>query len=644
MSTDPQTFGYRVEPIPPGTVSLPPMKHVDQGISLTEEKYSQAVEQGLFEAPGVQFLATYRASTGLYEIRARDGIMRFERLKTPDGRVIFRIDSIEGKIPISNTDGTIANTLAEEVRLAGGPFKPVTAENTSYPDILRRISQLFDSPKSPDMVYIPWSKADPNHPGTGSHGIPDITQSRAPLFMSGPGIRAGGEAVDKLVKVEDIAPTIAQFLGIKPILGRNSAGVPTMQFLKWQDGHSVASSIADARAGAEPYGTAERAVVFVLDGANHQVLMDELEKGNLPNIKRLYDRGVRFKYGHLAEYPTVTYANHTSITTGASPGHTGVPNNSWFERLTQKEQLITDGSQFNAFRTGRHGDSQSETLYEAVARSFPGSDTVALNEPSGRGSTVGTLEMTGYSKILRHGFGIIKNMMWGKKHVTDPVYGKEKEWKKTSTQDNLGVAIGRAMMGTKNPPKLSVFELSISDTFGHYDGPQSERSRAAMQECDRQIGALLSDMDKKGLTEKTMFVLTADHGMEHQSLNKNELGGWKEALKRLSDNGVKTVESTRFVYIKNVLLKLMGPQPRVGVSSQLAVQVFNDDTDKNGNHFPIANAKVKFTDASGNVISTITDANGIARLQISPGAAGAAQVEVVHPDFTVERQQVVVAP
>jgi hypothetical protein len=634
-------LGYYEQPIPADARWLPPVQQGDQGISPSERPDAERAIAALFaRAGGVNWIATYAQDTGLYEIRSRTGSLKWSRWATPDGRIMYRVESITGQNPVTNTDPRAMRTLAEEQAAAGGYGKPVPANRTSYPDMLQRISQLFDSRRAPDFVYIPTGGGDPNHPGAGSHGVPDITQSRAPLIMAGPGIQAGTVS-DTLVRSEDVAPTIAQLIGIAPVVGTNATGVPRLQYLKWQDGHSLVPAIAASNpAGAGENGVAQRAMVFVLDGASKTVLEDEIAKGRLPNIARLMHMGVRFENGSLVEYPTVTYANHNTLTTGASPGHEGILNNSWYNRDTGDERLITDGPFTNSLRVGRLMDPQVETLYEAVRRTF-GADatTLAMNEPSGRGSTVATLDLNGIGKLATHLFGIALNYLRDKKDL-DPRYASDPDFAKSAKNDRWGEAIGQSFYSGSNPPKLSVFELGMTDTLGHKMGPQSAESRASMEQADKAIGRLLEVLDTKGLTDSTMFVVTADHGMEHQYTNPKQLGGWFDALRT---SGVKVVESTRFVYVKNVRYDVHGPIPRAGVTSPMAVRVINDDVNDKGFRPAVTGAAVTVSDRAGHIWTGYTDATGVAHLEVTPTDGSPLSIEIDHPAFTSEHGEISVA-
>ncbi|MBC7644597.1 MAG: alkaline phosphatase family protein, partial [Thermoleophilia bacterium] len=525
------SFGTVVAQVPPGSVPLLPLEQGDQGISAAERPHALRAMQALPSKAGDNWVVTYDQESGLYEIVSKTGTLRWERWKTPAGEVVFRVHSLDGENPITSEDPTAFRTFAEEVAAAGGAGKPIPESITSYPDIFQRLSQLFDSKRAPDFVYVPTGGADLNHPGAGSHGVPDITQSRAPLIIAAPGV-AQNAFTDTIVKSVDVAPTVAQLVGVQPIRGTNAAGAKKIQFLKWQDGDSVASSISDGRLGASPYGTAERALMFVLDGGSQAVLLDEVAQGRLPNIARIMKMGTTFRNGSIVDYPTVTWANHNTLMTGASPGHQGLLNNSWYNRDTGKEQLITDGGFQNSLMTNKMMNTQAETLYEAVGRTYgPDAITMSINDPSGRGATFSTLELAGLGGVVRRLFSVVKHFIDDGKSIVDHRFEKDKDYWSSSKMDRAGVAIGQAYFSSANTPRLAVFELALTDNQGHMKGPHAPDARAALQEADRNIGAMLKILDERGLTDSTALVVTADHGMEHQYTDPAKLGGWFDALR-----------------------------------------------------------------------------------------------------------------
>jgi hypothetical protein len=626
-------FGYVPVELPPGSRRVPPVQQGDQGISASERPHAEVAIKRLFEAPGVDMVAMLDRTDDTYELRSRTGMVRWQRWATPDGQLRYVVVAQRGENPIPNVDGTILRTLEEEAAAAGGEGRPVPKDRNSYPDMLGRMAQLFDHARAPEFVYIPTPGGDPNHPGAGSHGIPDMVQSRAPLVIAGPGI-ARGAVTEALARHEDVAPTVADLLGVRPVVGTNASGVRRTQLLRWQDGASLASSIADARSGAS-HGAAQRAVMFAVDGLSQTVMLDEIKRGNLPNIAKLMARGTLFRNGTLAQYPVVTWANHNTLVSGASPGHNGIVNNSWFDRTTQTEQLITDGGFRNAFGTGKLLDPQVETLYEAVERSFSDARTVAVNQPAGRGADISVLDLKGIPSLLRHaariGIEFLKD-----RRASDTGLEHLPEWKSEAVKDSLASAIGQALWGSKQVPKLGVFEYTLVDNRGHLVGPHTDDARRALREVDRKIGTVVDTVERRGLLGSTAFVLTADHGMEHQDRDTSKVGGWFEALDRAAADGARTKESTRFVYVRSVQWSVDGAVPRAGTSGTLAIRVRNDDADSTGEQPPIAGATVTVRDAAGGTWTAVTGPDGVVRLPVAP-TAGPLQVTIEHVDYSVER-------
>lgn len=622
--------------LPQGSRRIGPTQRGDQGISASERPHAEVAIRRLFEAPGVDMVANYDAATNTYELRSRTGSLRWERWATPSGDLRYVIVERQGTVPITNVARDVAETIEEERAAAGGRLRAVPTERNAYPDILQRLTQLFDHRRAGDFVYIPRPGADPNHPGGGSHGIPDAVQSRAPLVIAGPGI-ARGAVVDRAFRHEDLAPTLAQLLGVQPIVGTSASGVQRLQWLRWQDGRSQAAALVDARAGTNPWGSAARAVVFTIDGLSQTALLDEVARGTLPNLRRILDSGTRYKSGSLAEYPTVTWANHNTLMTGAAPGHSGIVNNSWYDRERGAEQLITDGGVRNSLRTGRFLEPQVETLYEAVGRSFPrgSARTVAINQPSGRGADVSVLDLRGIGNILLHAPRAAAAYLAGWRS-RDRDMRDEPQWKKNAPMDLLATSLGVAYLGSKRPPRLTVMELTLVDNQGHFHGPHSEAARRALRAVDRQVGQVLAAIDRRGLADSTAIVLTADHGMETQDTDEAQSGGWFEALDRARVDGVETVESTRFVYVRNLRWQLVSGAPRAGAPGDLVVRVGDDDVDAAGVPKPIAAAEVVVVDADGHRWSGHTGPDGVVRVRIDP-TRGPLRLEIRRAGFSLER-------
>jgi hypothetical protein len=144
------------------------------------------------------------------------------------------------------------------------------------------------------------------------------------------------------------------------------------RFLAVQDGQALTDLL-------DPNERPRTVVGFLFDGTNSNVLYDMAARGEAPNVARLIEMGVALGHGALASLPTVTLANHTSIITGAHPGHHGILNNAWYDRATG-EQVITN-SQATWPTSMKYLTPGIESIHDAVHRTWPGEFTASVNEP-----------------------------------------------------------------------------------------------------------------------------------------------------------------------------------------------------------------------------------------------------------------------
>lgn len=597
-------------------VVVPPLRLDDQGISAAEAPHAARVMARLFTAPNVDMLVTYDQVTGEYELRSRTGAVRWRRMRTAEGALSYVVTKREGVDPTPSMDPRALATLEQELAASGNPQRSVPRARNSYPRLFERLTQLFDNPRAPDIAIIPTPGGDAHHAGGGSHGVPDVVQSRAPLIVTGPGFRPGA-VDDAIIGLEDLAPTMAQMLGVSKIDGTDASGVRKQQYLRWQDGKSF------ARTGV---AQAERGIIITVDGLSQTAMLDEIAKGGLPNFARLMRMGTTFRNGALAQYPSVTWPNHHTIVMGASPGHTGIVNNTWYERDTQEERVIVSELRSHVIRTAKHLDPQVETLYEAVNRTYPGALTLAVNQPAGRGATVSTLDLAGLGDLARRLPAIVADTSryLRTRDRADQTGGLKDVFK--TAQDAAGAAMMRSYYGSGTAPKLTVLEFSQVDTASHDHGPHSVEARSAMRTIDAYLGSLFTLLDSRGLTASTAIMLTADHGMEAQDIPAEEHSiedDWKTALDAAAADGDATIESTRFVYLRTMRLAT------TAIGSMQRVTVEDDDRDPGGAVRFIEHASVVIRDATGREVRGATGANGQVDLDVA-GMVAPLQVVVDH--------------
>jgi len=131
-------------------------------------------------------------------------------------------------------------------------------------------------------------------------------------------------------------------------------------------------------------------VGFLLDGCNPNTLYRLAGSGRAPNVARLMARGTSFRHGAMAGMPTVTLANHTSLITGALPGHHRILHNAWWDRLSG--EVVSTNSPATWPTAMTRLAPGIETIFEAIRHAEPAAFTAAVNEPADRGASFSTFD------------------------------------------------------------------------------------------------------------------------------------------------------------------------------------------------------------------------------------------------------------
>ncbi|MCW2924347.1 MAG: type phosphodiesterase/nucleotide pyrophosphatase, partial [Thermoleophilia bacterium] len=538
----PASFEATFRPMPSTATVYPPRDVVRAGRGPVDAGKVATLADHLVVAPGTAFVAT-TARDGAFEVRSREGVVRFTRWRDADGTVGYQLEDHVGSVPIERADPRALDTVAAEAAAAGGVELPVRDELQQWPDAVRRIASHFDHEDSADLLYVPRGSAVPAmaHHGAigagGYHGNADVTQSRAPLVMAGPGV-AAGTRVDEPVRLMDIAPTIAEAIGINPVDAATGAR------LRGQEGRSLLGHISGGGAAADAV-RAQRALTVVFDGTNAQVLREELDAGRLPNVARVAARGARFDHGALAEFPSVTWPGHATLITGAGPGRHGVLGNVYLDR--ERSVLHTTAAQGQSRVMNSDGllDDRVETLFEGATRTFgPGTHTFGVGTPQARGATFAPLDGQGIVRLARHTFGTLAEIRRGAGVLDEAARAANPDYLSGSTTQHASTSTVVHHIGAGYDPKFTMLELGLTDDMGHVFGPQHDMARRALREGDRQLGRVLDAFERRGELDSTFVTVTADHGSEHQAYEG--AGGWADAIRA---SGVPAIDADGLVYV-----------------------------------------------------------------------------------------------
>jgi predicted AlkP superfamily pyrophosphatase or phosphodiesterase len=452
--------------------------------------------------PIVELVLTQRE--GVLEAHAVDGSVRFTR---GDGGA-FDEREVHGRNPLGDQATDRFSPLHDEVA-----HRHPRRHQNAYPFAYEQAAQVWDHAHAPDLVVLHTAAHHWADQGghIGEHGSMGAVQARAPFVIAGRGVRAQG-MVPRAARLVDVAPTVCALLGTAPLAdGR---------LLARQDGEALIDLL-------DPNERPDHVVGFLLDGCNPNVLYDAATRGEAPNIARLMAMGTTFQHGVVSSLPTVTLANHTTAMTGCHPGHHGILHNAWWDR-ERRQQIVTNSAESWAtamtFLT-----PGTESVHDAVRRTWADAFTASINEPADLGAAYSTFDLM--RRQVRMGFPKTPD---GLPHATERFVRPFKDYAWYSQVDHhgleqcLGLLAGRYLDTSYPLPRFVWMNFTLTDSAFHEGGPHSEIARASIHDTDGRIGDILDALDRRGVLDRCAFYLVADHGMEES--NPDVTGDWDLAL------------------------------------------------------------------------------------------------------------------
>jgi predicted AlkP superfamily pyrophosphatase or phosphodiesterase len=331
--------------------------------------------------------------------------------------------------------------------------------------------------------------------------------------IAGKGVRRDG-MVARSARLVDVAPTIAALAGCAPL--------DDGRYLARQDGRVLDDVLDPAD------GTPRHVVGILWDGTNANVLYEMAASGEAPNVARLIGMGTAYGHGAMAGLPTVTLANHTSILTGAFPGHHGILHNAWYDRAAG-EQVITNSPA--TWPTAMHRLAPGvDSLHTAYHRTWPDSFTASVNEPCDVEADYSTFHFFRRGEVPP-----IPRTPEGLPHVTERFVRPSKDYSWSSVVDHMGLeqALGLVEGHYRDEsypmPRFLWWNHTLTDAAMHEGGPHSEIAAAAVRDSDSRLGELFAALEARGVIDDCAFVLVADHGMEET--DPECTGDWDVALR-----------------------------------------------------------------------------------------------------------------
>jgi hypothetical protein len=189
-----------------------------------------------------------------------------------------------------------------------------------------------------------------------------------------------------------------------------------------------------------------------------------------------------------AVMPARTNPNHVTLLTGVHADAHGITGNAWWSRAAGSPPARLDGAEL----------IEMETLFTVAETSAP---------------ELVTMGVFGKPKLARifaavPGRQRAPDLLWSAGDLPperrDPASGY------ASDADTVGTVIDAA---AAREPDLAVLNLSDVDRNGHAHGPESAEYARAVEGADGAIGRLVEALRKGGRWERSVLIVTADHGM-----------------------------------------------------------------------------------------------------------------------------------
>ncbi len=234
----------------------------------------------------------------------------------------------------------------------------------------------------------------------------------------------------------------------------------------------------------EPAKVAEPCVVlFFVDGVNSEIFNEMLAAGELPNIDKYFvSRGLYLRRC-MANIPSVTMVNETSLVTGLFAGRHGVTGINWFDR----NKCIWRDYETIAQKNTLDGDYRAATVFERLKENT----SLSIFFQAHRGAT----------KFVENWTSAGPPFFFGWYQFVDRI---------TLCRFEIVAQLARQR---GEFPRLVIAYLLAADMQAYHQGLESLAYRRALIHADAQIGRVIKDFENQGLLEKLVLVFMSDHGM-----------------------------------------------------------------------------------------------------------------------------------
>lgn len=298
-------------------------------------------------------------------------------------------------------------------------------------------------------------------------------------------------------------------------------------------------------------------LVIVLDGLRPDYVTAE----SMPNLHALGERGV-VGTKHHAVFPTVTRVNAATFATGAYPKTHGLMGNAILIPEVSTTRGINTSDARNLFEVDEAtgGALLTAPTTGEIIQAAGGRVLVVSSGSSGSAFLLNPRVAGG--AIINTDLVLPESLQ---PRVDELLGPKPREAYPNSARNRRAVDAYLKIGLDEIRPVLTYMWLSDPDKTGHAKGIGSPETEQALRAVDVEIGRIVTEHDRRGMSERVDIIVTSDHGFS------THLGG-PDVSATLVRTGVKKSISSADVVVVHGAVYVDNHDPEVIQRAVLALQ------------------------------------------------------------------------
>lgn len=281
----------------------------------------------------------------------------------------------------------------------------------------------------------------------------------------------------------------------------------------------------------ETYKQKPKLVVVVVIDQFRSDFLSRYQKEFMPaselGFNHMMTTGAYFAQSNYGILQAMTCPGHAMILSGSYPAQTSIQLNDWYDAKNKKKAYCADDAEFGLsprrLKTTTYGDEVKNIYPDSKVFTVSLKDRSAIFLGGHRADMALWYEDKPNQWVTSKFYNQGKTPAWldkinSKQKNQSDLEAKNLEASKRGVEATMDIAItalNEEKLGQRNTSGPDVLGVSLSnhDILGHKEGPDSANMKSLTLFEDKMLAKLFSALKNKNLLDKTVVVLTADHGI-----------------------------------------------------------------------------------------------------------------------------------